>query len=222
MSVPPAVQEFRRDYRARELSPRYSGWGHFAFTSIGTLTAIAVAASWIEGLSPLELITVPATFLFANVVEYFGHRGPMHHPRRGLRLLYQRHTRQHHRFYTHAAMICESSRDFQMILFPPVMLGFFLGAVATPIGLLLYWLASANVGLLFAITALGYFLTYEWLHLCYHLEPSSWAGRLPFMSRLRRHHTRHHDPALMSSWNFNITFPICDRVMGTSHPGKRA
>jgi hypothetical protein len=139
----------------------------------------------------------------------------MHHRRRGLGLLFERHTAQHHRFFTHDAMAYESSRDFQMVLFPPVMLLFFLGGVAGPIALLLRFAWSANAGLLFAATGTAYFLTYEWLHFAYHLDASSWVGRLPLMATLRRHHTRHHDPALMSRWNFNITFPIADALLGT-------
>ncbi len=40
------------------------------------------------------------------------------------------------------------------------------------------------------------------------------------VSLLRQHHSVHHNPALMSRWNFNITFPICDRIFGTIHPEK--
>jgi hypothetical protein len=219
ISIPVPVQRFREEHRAEHIGRRYRGWAHFAFTSLGSLAVIATSIAMIRELRPIELVTVPAAFLFANLAEYLGHRGPMHHRRRGLSLLHRRHTLQHHRFYTREAMLCESARDFQMILFPPVMLLFFLGAVATPVGLLLYWLSTANVALLFTATAMGYFLTYEVLHLSYHLGDRSWLGRLPFMARLRRHHMVHHDPALMSTYNFNITFPICDRVFGTSHRG---
>lgn len=217
MPIPEQVQRFRDAYRAEQLGPRYSGWAHFAFTSAGSLAVIAASLALIHDLAPLELLTVPATFLFANLVEYLGHRGPMHNRRRGLGLLYQRHTRQHHRYYTREAMRCDTARDFQMILFPPVMLLFFLGGVALPFGMLLYWLASTNVALLFTATAMAYFLTYEWLHLGYHAGPGSWIGRLPFMARLRQHHAAHHDPRLMGTHNFNITFPICDSLFGTRH-----
>ena len=35
------------------------------------------------------------------------------------------------------------------------------------------------------------------------------------MRRLRRLHTVHHDVSRMTRCNFNITFPICDRLYGT-------
>jgi hypothetical protein len=219
-SLPPHVQKFRADYRARAYGPYYHGWAHFAFTSAGSLAVIVFSLSQLSGVTPRSLLTIPATFLLANLMEYMGHRGPMHGPRAGLRRLYQRHTLEHHRFFTHESMTYESSRDFKMVLFPPVMLLFFLGALATPLGALFFLLFSRSTGWLFVTTAMAYFLSYEWLHFCYHLPEEHWASRLPFMPALRRHHTAHHDLSLMGKWNFNITFPICDWLFGTAYRGR--
>jgi sterol desaturase/sphingolipid hydroxylase (fatty acid hydroxylase superfamily) len=215
LDLPAPVATFRRGYREARIGPRYSGRLHIAFTSIGSLVAIVLAARQVVAPSMLELLTVPCSFMIANVGEYFGHRGPMHHRRRGLGLLFTRHTLQHHRFYTHEAMAAESSRDFHMVLFPPVMLLFFLGTLATPIGLAIGLAFSPNAGWLFGATAVSYFLLYEWLHFAYHLPRDSWIGRRALVRRLRLHHTAHHDPALMTRYNFNITFPIADRLFGT-------
>ena len=57
--------------------------------------------------------------------------------------------------------------------------------------------------------------TYELFHFAYHVDPQSWLGRLPLIYRLRRNHVLHHDKALMTRYNFNITYPICDRLFGT-------
>jgi len=225
-AVPREVEKFRIDYRRENVGPRYNGWLHFAFTSAGSLAVLALAASRVHDVSALEWLTVPIAFLFANVCEYFGHKGPMHRPKRGMAILFQRHTREHHHFFTHDAMAYESSRDFKMVLFPPVMLFFFLGVIATPIAGVLFLVASANVAWLFVMVAMGYFLTYEWLHFVYHLGEHSLVGRLPMVKALRRHHQTHHDKALMGKWNFNITFPISDLVFGTyfrdSTGGERA
>jgi hypothetical protein len=214
-ALPAPVAAFRAEYRARNIGPRYSGVRHFLITSVGSLGVIALALALLRAPRPLELLTVPVTFLFANYVEYRGHRGPMHRRRRGLSLLFERHTRQHHRYYTHEAMSYEGSADFKMVLFPPVMLLFFLGAVAAPLGTALFLLASRNVALLYVATAMGYFLAYEWLHFCHHLPADTVLARVGVLRRLRAHHQAHHDPARMDSWNFNISFPICDRLLGT-------
>lgn len=216
--IPERVATYRTDYRARNIGPRYSGWAHLAFTSLGSLAAITFAIAHVHAPTLVDWSILPIGFVIANVGEYFGHRGPMHRPRKGLGLLYQRHTLQHHHFFTHDAMAYESSRDFKMVLFPPVMLLFFLGALATPIAFALYLAVSANAGWLFAAVGTGYFLTYEWLHFAYHLDPESWVGRFPLVRVLRRHHTRHHDLAAMGRYNFNITFPICDWLFGTTAP----
>jgi Fatty acid hydroxylase superfamily len=91
----------------------------------------------------------------------------------------------------------------------------FLGAFGTPVALAVGLLLSANAGWLFAITGLLYFLNYEYLHLAYHLPEHHWVSRLPFMARLKRLHTLHHDQSQMAHRNFNITYPLGDWLFGT-------
>jgi hypothetical protein len=213
--VPAAVESFRTEYRREHIGAHYSGVLHFAFTSIASLAVIVVAAAEVRAPTIFEFFTMPVTFLFGNYIEYRGHRGPMHRRERGLSLLFERHTQQHHRYFTHDAMAYEGTRDFKMVLFPPVMLLFFLGAVAAPIAIVLFVVRARNVALLYVMTAMSYFLIYEWLHLSHHTPSEGLAGRLGFLRRLRAHHQAHHDPARMTSGNFNITFPICDWLFGT-------
>jgi hypothetical protein len=211
------IADFRVKYRASEIGPRYSGWAHFAFTSVTSLAIIGWTASGVRSPTALQWLTVPITFLFANAAEYWGHRKTMHIARRGLGLIYRRHTLQHHHFFTDGAMSYESSRDFKMVLFPPLMILYFFGLFALPVGAILWAFASPNVARLYVATAVGYFLTYEWLHFIYHLPETTSIGQLGLVARLRRHHQAHHNLALMSRYNFNITFPICDLVFGTVH-----
>ncbi|CAM4173531.1 sterol desaturase family protein [Corallococcus sp. ZKHCc1 1396] len=213
--VPRQVQAFREEYRARLIGPGYQGWAHFAFTSLVCLTGIVLAVAQLESVRPWELLEVPGVFILANGVEFLGHRGPMHHKRRGLGLLFERHTAQHHRFFTHEAMAYDSPRDFKMVLFPPVLLLFFLGAVAAPLGALCFLLISANAGWLFVASAVAYYLAYEWVHFSTHLLNGHWSTRLPVVRFLRRHHQVHHDPSRMGRHNFNITFPLADWLVGT-------
>ena len=204
---------FRAQARAEEVGPRYSGVLHLAFVNATALAVIALAAAQLDR-PRWSLLTVPITFLYANLVEWLAHRGPMHAPRRLLGLVYRRHTLLHHAFFSAEQMSLDSSRDFKLVLFPPVLLIFFFGLIALPCGLLLAALAGRNVAALFVITAMAYYLLYEWLHLAYHLG----AGAPRFIAPLRRHHARHHDPRAMTRGNFNITFPICDRLFGTCLP----
>ena len=201
---------FRAQTRAT-IGPRYSGALHFAFTNLLALSAMAWAAAQL--VHPRwALLTIPITLLYANAVEYFAHRGPMHRPARGLRLVYERHTLLHHRFFQDDAMELQSRRDFKLVLFPPLLIAFFFGLFGAPLYLVVRLLLGQDVAALFILTALAYFLLYEWLHLTYHLS----SARLPrWLASLRSHHAAHHDPRAMSAGNFNITFPICDAFFET-------
>ena len=209
------VEDFRAAYRREHIGPRYRGGLHLAFTSLVCLAVIAGCLWALQGVRPLEWLAVPLTFLYANLVEYFGHRGPMHRPLPGLGLIYERHARQHHRFFTDGRMEYDGPRDYKAVLFPPVLIVFYLAGFALPAGLLLAWLAGDNVALLFVATAVAYFLNYEWLHFAYHAPRGARVSRLPGMAALRRLHSRHHDPRLMRRANFNITYPIGDWLFGT-------
>ena len=193
----------------------YSGAGHLLFILLFALGGIAVAGGQLDSVHALEWLTVPIAFLYANLVEYVGHRWVMHRPRRGLKLVFHRHTHQHHRFFTSSSMAMDGALDFRAVLFPPLLMVFFFGAFALPAAIVLALLFSANVACLFVITALAYYLNYELLHLAYHLPEESRWFTLPGLKALRRLHHSHHDPSKMSHENFNITYPIFDWVFGT-------
>ncbi len=206
---------YRQQFRREHIGPGYSGQAHFAFVLVFSLGGIALAVSQLESVRLLEFLTLPLAFVYANLVEYLGHRWVMHRPVPGLTMVYKRHAGQHHRFFTDQHMALDGWGDCKVVLFPAILMVFFFGAFALPIGLLLAWLSSANVAWLFVVVALAYYLNYELLHLAYHLPDESRLLNLPFIKRLRRLHHRHHDPALMAHKNFNITYPLGDWLFRT-------
>lgn len=222
-SGPSRTAAFRAAFRHDEIGPRYSGRGHLAFTSVLSLAVVAFAVIQLEAVQPLEWLTVPLVFLYANLVEYFGHRGPMHHRWPVLGLVFHRHAQQHHRFFTNREMAFDGPRDYKAVLFPPVMIVFFIGGFALPMWLVLSIVATENAAWLAVATGIAYFLNYEWLHFAYHCPPDSGVGRNALVRRLRRLHRAHHDPALMQRHNFNITYPVGDWLFGTrwGRPGER-
>lgn len=210
-----SLESWRAAYRAEQIPRRYDGRLHLALTTTVTILAAIGAISQVHAVTLPELLVVPASFLVANGGEYWGHKNPMHHPWRGLGRVYRRHALTHHRFFTDAAMLGEDARDWHVTLFPPVLLAFFFGALGAPIAGLLFVLFGANVGWLFVATVALYFLVYEWLHLAYHVAPTSWLHRLPGVAALAHHHRIHHDPRRMTRCNFNISFPVFDVLLGT-------
>jgi len=222
-SVPSKTAAFRAEYRADVLPSRYSGPAHVALVLAaaggGIAAAIAFAAS--HGARWTDTWIVPLTFVVANAVEYLVHRGPMHHRMKALAALHTRHSRRHHRFFVDVAMPFENARDLHAVLFPPLLLAFF-GAIACGLGALVALVTSTGVALLFVASALGYYLLYEVLHFLYHV-PAHWrVGRMPGVRWLARLHRVHHDPRRMQEANFNLVFPLCDRLAGTLDTGAAA
>ena len=218
MVIPSTVAEFRRSFQRERVSRMYSGTVHLMLTVGASLVVVLYCLLQLKDVRPLEWLTIPATFLYANLTEYVAHRGPMHHRFRGLQMVYKDHTLEHHRYFTSEWMELEGWRDLAAILFPPFNLALFVGVSGISVAFLLGIWISANVGYLFLAMALGYYANYELFHLAYHMPGDSWVGRLPFMRRMRLHHTRHHDLQLMSRFCFNITYPICDLIFGTMAP----
>lgn len=209
------VARAREAFRRNRIPENYSGPLHLA-TVIGFSLLVATGSfAMLEDVKPAEWLTVPLTFLYSNVAEYLGHRGPMHHKTRWLAGIFQRHTVEHHSFFTDEAISFDSSRDYRAVLFPPILLMFFFGFFAAPAGAILYFLVSPNVCFLFVFTAILYYLNYELFHFSYHLDPQSRIGRLRLIRTLRENHVTHHNRSLMTHYNFNITYPICDRLFRT-------
>lgn len=217
--TPESVARARTAFRENRIPEHYSGPLHLA-TIIGfSVLVAAISLAMLSDVRPAEWLAIPLTFLYCNLAEYLGHRGPMHNKTRFLTGIFKRHTVEHHSFFTDEAISFDSPRDYRAVLFPPILLVFFFGFFAVPVGAVLYYLVSPNVCFLFVFTAILYYLNYELFHFSYHVDPQSWLGRLRLIRRLRRNHVLHHDKTLMTRYNFNITYPICDRLFGTLYRG---
>ena len=55
------VAAFRGQHRAEHIGPRYTGWLHFATTTVVSLAAIAFAISRVRAPRPWELALVPSS-----------------------------------------------------------------------------------------------------------------------------------------------------------------
>lgn len=211
------TREFR-SYFQRHVRPKiYEGRVHFVFTLLMAMGLVCVSTLSLDHVGAWEWTAVPLTFIYNNLTEYFGHKGPMHHPRSGLKRIYERHTLQHHKYFTHDDMEMDGPEDYYAVLFPPTLVVFFVGAFGVPMWFVLELFAGANVAWLFVATSAAYFLNYEIFHYCWHLPERAWIYRLPIMRRLRQLHVDHHNPRLMSRWNFNISYPLGDVLFGTHY-----
>lgn len=209
-------REYRAGYRER-IAGWYNGWLHVAIIYTIGLTAMYIYISHIGQVAWWEWLTIPVVFVLCNVFEWFLHRYVMHRPLRwrALRAIYNRHTLQHHQFFTDKEMRFADHKDWRVTFFPPFALVVFI-LMSIPGALLLGWLISSNVGWLLMCTTTGMYLTYEFMHFCCHVDENWFVRNAPFVNTIRRHHRAHHDQSLMMERNMNLTFPIADWMFGTS------
>ncbi len=205
---------FREDYRA-DTPKWYRGEMHLAFTLCFTGGVIWYCAARLHATTWLEWIAVVIPmFLFGNWAEWAGHRWLLHSPKSFIKPAYKRHVGTHHQFFSHGTLDYDGQQDWRALLFPPFAPVLFVFA-ALPPALLLGLLWSSNAGYIAMLTMATYFLMYEGLHTLSHLA-YPFLDHVPLVNTVRRMHVLHHNPDFMHTRNFNLTFPICDALFGTS------
>jgi len=164
-----------------------------------------------------HVILLPVFFLVANGIEYFLHRYPMHRKVPGLTRLYE-HVSIHHNFYANEKFYFEEPRDFYAAILP-VYIFIGLAVLIAACSAVVYLLFGRDDAIFFALVAYGYYLLYEALHFTYHAGDAELVRRVPWIRELAKRHIEHHQTKRMAHYNFNITFPIFDRLMGTVWSG---
>jgi hypothetical protein len=209
-----SVHERHRRAIVEQVPTWYRPLPHLVFPSLFGLLALIFAVSQIHALRPYELVAIPVTVLVAFSFEWRVHKSVLHRRIPGLGVIYDRHELQHHVVYTYDDMAMRGARELQLILMPAYAV-LLVALINAPLAYLAARFVAPNVGYIYLVTSMGFFLTYEWLHLAYHLPPSHPISRIGLVARLREHHRRHHDPRLMRAWNFNVTVPMFDWVHRT-------
>lgn len=208
-------RRFREEYKA-QISPWYHGLVHVGVMYAAGIAMIAWCLSRMENAAWEWLLVVPV-FFFSNLFEWWIHKYVMHRliDVWALRAIYDRHTRQHHQYFTSNEMTVDSTREFRIIFFPWRALATFV-SFGAPFALALAWLVNANAGYVLMVTIVGQYLIYETFHYCCHVHENWFVRHMPFVNTIRRHHTAHHNQGIMMERNMNLTFPIADWLMGTS------
>jgi hypothetical protein len=208
-------RKFREQYLA-QVSPWYNGLVHVIVTFGVGGALIAWCVAQMQGARWEWLLVIPVA-IAGNFVEWGMHQHVMHRlvDKFAIRAIYDRHTRQHHQYFTDNDHIIHSVREFRIVFFPWRLL-----AVLGTIGALLGWLTSlvwnANAGYVVFITMMGHYLLYELFHFCCHVPENGFVRHMPFINTIRRHHKAHHNMGIMMHVNMNLTFPIADWALGTS------
>jgi hypothetical protein len=208
-------RRFREQYKGR-ISPFYNGLLHIGVMYGVGVFAITYCLRHIEGARWEWALMLPV-FLAGNLIEWAMHKYVMH--RRidvfALRAIYERHTREHHQYFTDNDVTIDTVREFRIVFFPWRVL-MVLGVVGGVLGYTASQVINANAGYIVYLTMVGHYLVYETFHYCCHVHENAFVRNMPFVNTIRRHHTAHHNQGIMMHKNMNLTFPIADWFMGSS------
>jgi hypothetical protein len=219
------TEERRNRVRAKAIADIpwwYNPYGHLAATTgVGLCVLIAsIVKLQMVMIRWTDLLVIPAVILLANFYEWRVHKMVLHRRFWPFGVIYDKHTPMHHMIYIEEDMALRSVKEFRLVLIPAAgVLGIVLAATPIAIGIAYLW--STAAGWFFLLTASLFMVSYEVLHLCYHAPADSFIGRRHIIKVLRTHHARHHDPRLMQRYNFNVTVPLFDWIMGTMAPPKK-
>ena len=185
-------KQFRATYMA-EISRFYNGPVHIGVIYVVGIAAISWCVARLHGATWEWLLVVPV-FVLSNLFEWWIHKNVMHRlvDVWALRAIYDRHSRQHHQYFTDNEMTVDSTREWRIIFFPWRALFTFMG-LGVPFALLLAWLVNPNAGYILMVTIVGQYLIYETFHYCCHVHDNWFVRYTPFINTIRRHHTMHHN-----------------------------
>jgi hypothetical protein len=208
-------RKFREEYKA-DISPLYNGLLHISVMYAVGISALIYCFTHLQNAT-WEWLLIAPVFIAGNFVEWFMHRYVMH--RRidvfALRAIYERHTRQHHQYFTDLDPTIDTTREFRIVFFPWRVL-ITLGVAGSLLGGLTALIFNANAGYIVFMTMVAHYLIYETFHYCCHVHDNWFVRNMPFINTIRRHHTAHHNWGIMMKYNMNLTFPIADWFMGTT------
>ena len=206
-----------RFVRADHIPAGYSPWRHMALTLVLATVLASLGLALAVRARMTDWLLLPGFWVIANFIEWMVHRNPMHRPLRP-RIMYRNHAQLHHLAFTDGRMVIGKTDELGLIMMPwYTMLGLF--AVASPVMVIAGVLRGPGLAGVFLLGAVAYFLCYETLHALYHLPDATLdragIGRVRAFRRLQAHHRHHHILGRMAAVNFNVTFPLWDRLLGT-------
>jgi hypothetical protein len=137
----------------------------------------------------------------------------MHNKSKGAEFLFE-HVTIHHCFYNEKYLFYRQAKDY-FAVFLPIQYYLFISLIILVCGAAVGFLSERDHGLFFMTIAYLYYLMYEAMHFSFHAPEGHFLRKIPLMKTLSRFHLTHHQADLMQKYNFNISFPICDYLLGT-------
>tara|TARA_X000000950_G_C13745602_1_gene590401 strand:+ start:70 stop:753 length:684 start_codon:yes stop_codon:yes gene_type:complete len=215
--INPSVETFRENFRANNIPWWYVPELHVGTNIVIILAVLGYSFYNVENLTLMESLTIPLMLIGGNFFVWIFHKYPLHRPFKIMPMAYKIHTLAHHHFFTDEAIIYRDKKDFIILFFPIHFVLPVNGILFPTLGYfsIKYGVLAPNVAHLIVAMAAVYLVLYEVFHFVSHLPEGSKILRIPIFKNAWVHHRHHHTKKLMGKYNFNIVFPLFDRLFKT-------
>ncbi len=166
------IHEEHRQKIVAEIPDWYRPSVHLAIPTVLGIGVAVAAACCLRGVTWVDALALPITIFIAFGFEWRAHKDILHKRKPGLSLIYERHELKHHVIYTDRDMAMRSGRELWLILMPAYAIVLVFLMVA-PLAAVVAWLTSFNAAMFVLISSMAFFLSYEWLHMSYHLPETT-------------------------------------------------
>ena len=214
--IDPEVEKFRENFR-KDIPWWYVPELHLGTNILIITSVLLYSFSSITNLTFFEFLVIPLMLLAGNFFVWVFHKYPLHRPFKIMPMAYKIHTLSHHHFYTDEAIIYRDKRDFIILFFPIHFVLPVNGILFPALGYfsIKYGILAPNVAHLIVAMAAVYLVLYEVFHFVSHLPEDAKILGVPMFKNAWIHHRHHHTKKLMGRYNFNIVFPLFDRLFKT-------
>ena len=155
----PRQEKFRSAYKS-QISPHYNGFVHIGFIYTVGILLILYCDQQLDNPSWAWLTVIPVA-IAGNLIEWAMHKYVMHRlvDVFALRSIYDRHTRQHHQYFTDTDYTIDTIKEFRIVFFPWRVLSV-LVVTGTLLGYIASQVINANTGYILFMTMICLYLIY--------------------------------------------------------------
>jgi hypothetical protein len=210
-----STYQFRQRYRAA-ISKKYNAYFHAGFVFGVGLAFVVYQIMQLTMMPVWQLFALPVGWVIFNFAIYFIHRELGHVKRSWAKLFYQRHSGDHHTFFTDEDYCFEELKDFRVILFPPLLI--IAVCILAGVMVLISPDALLNMARLLAVSMVSGYLLYEFFHACHHLPDHYPITQWPWFKQMREWHRVHHHKDFKHC-NMNLVIPLADYIMRSQADG---
>ncbi len=199
------------DFRLKnQANTKINGTIYFISIILFCILSISLGIYYLPHLNFYHFLIIPLFLIISNFVEYFLHKYPMHKFYKISKEVYKKHSGLHHKYFSHDNMDIDNAEDVYHVLTSFKVIFIFMFFIIFPISLLF---SLVNLGTLFFVSGMIYYLIYEITHFSCH--SNTILLKIPYLKSCKERHQIHHNSKLMRTYNFNVSYPLIDKIFKT-------